>query len=596
MAVAARSLTRVALVGPREEPFTDDPEREHRETMLRSYEEIVRDVATFGSDYTVSREFLGIEYLAASLRRAGRTVRLLGASNEGLSDKAVLDALIDFAPGLVGFSLLYDLQLANALILARQLKLVRPGTFVVFGGPLASAIGQLLLETFDCIDGVIEGEGEAAIVALADTLDAGGDLTGVPALQHRTLDGIIANPRGAPLDLDDLPHPSRDGIASIRARGLPVPSAYLTTSRGCKAFCTFCSVPNIVRGQKGGTYRMRDPRDVVDEMEAVVRDQGVSRFYMADDNFLGYGEESNRRMLAFADEIVARDLAVSFHAECRVDSLVPETLMRLRRAGFDQILFGLESGSPKTLKRWAKGQTVEQNEAAVALARRLRLDLMPSMILLDWESGLDEVADSVAFIERTALYRSGQPLWLVNKLKVHCGTAAARRYDNVHGRPSLPPLRDDETSLRRWCATVTYQVTPIENPHVAAFWSALNAEANRWSVLLDEAVPAILKALRADHRRDAADTLALVSRLAAYRRSIGPALAGLMRLLVDAAAEAERRHRPPAGLDRLARHYAAEHELQHFPAGILETLTGSGAGDPIPRRVSVAARPLASAG
>ena len=31
---------RVALVGPREDPFTDDPDREHRERMLRSFEEI----------------------------------------------------------------------------------------------------------------------------------------------------------------------------------------------------------------------------------------------------------------------------------------------------------------------------------------------------------------------------------------------------------------------------------------------------------------------------------------------------------------------------------------------------------------------------
>ncbi|HEX2018120.1 MAG TPA: radical SAM protein, partial [Aurantimonas sp.] len=350
---------------------------------------------------------------------------------------------------------------------------------------------------------------------------------------------------------------------------LPVPSAYLTTSRGCKAFCTFCTVPNVVRGMGEATYRMRDPRDVVDEMEACVRDLGVTRFYMADDNFLGYGEASNRRMMAFADEILRRGLEIRFHAECRVDSLVPETLLRLRKAGFDQILFGLGSGSAKTLKRWAKGQSVAENEAAMALARQLRLDVMPSIILLDWESGLDEVAETVGFIERTQLWRSSQPLWLVNRLKVHCGTAAARRHDKVRGRSVLPPLDPGSAPSRaRWCAAATYQKTPIENPHVAAFWSALNGEANRWSVLIDEVLPPLLKTLRDGARRGDGAALDRIRRIAAYRRSIGGALAELMRRLVDEAVERERSGRAPGSLAASARCVVAAFEAEHFPGGI----------------------------
>ncbi len=561
---------RVALVGPREEPFADDPDREHRERMLRSFEDICRDIVTFGTDYTLSREFLGIEYLAATLRREGRQVAVVGAGNEGLDDKALIARLTAFAPDLAGFSLLYDLQLKSALTAARTLKRARPETFIVFGGPLASAISALLLETFPFIDAVVEGEGEAAIARLADAVEGRRALDAVPSLVRRSDGGIVKQSRATPADLDTLPHPARDIIAAIRQRGLPVPSAYLTTSRGCKAFCTFCTVPNVVRGMKDGVYRMRDPRDVVDEIEAVARDHGVTRFYMADDNFLGYGEASNRRMLAFADEILARGLKINFHAECRVDSLVPETLVRLREAGFDQILFGLESGSAKTLKRWAKGQTVEENEAAVTLARDLKLDLMPSMILLDWESGLDEVEESIGFIERTRLWRSNQPLWLVNRLKVHCGTAAARRYDNVRGKPDLPPVdAGDADSLARWCAAATYQRTPIEDPHVAAFWSALNGEANRWSVLIDEVLPPLLKTLRETSRDTGrGEALARIKRIATFRRSVGGALAGLMRRLVDAAREQKEAGHRAEPLDAVAQRFVAKFETELFPEGL----------------------------
>lgn len=561
MTAATAQGARVALIGPRETPFESDVDLEYREQMIKSYAEVFAELVVPGSDYTLSREFLGIEYLASALRRAGAEVLVISASNEDASGAELMRRLAGFAPHLVGLSLLYDLQLVSALTLARDIRQAWPETRIVVGGPLGSALADLLLQTFSCIDGVVLGEGETAIVALAAAVLGGTSLDDVPSLVHRRDGSVRRNPRAPPVDLGTLAHPSRDVIASLLARGLPVPSAYLTLSRGCKAFCTFCTVPHIVRGMKQDVYRARAAADVVDEIEDVVATYGIRRFYMADDNFLGYGEDSNRRMLAFADEVIRRGLDINFHAECRVDSLVHDTLVRLREAGFDQILFGLESGSQKTLKRWAKGQTVQQNEAALAMARALRLDIMPSMILLDWESGTDEVEESVAFIERNQLHRHGQPLWLVNKLKVHCGTAAAQRYDNVHGRPVPPVLDGSDAALRAWAGSVTYQTVRIDDPHVAAFWSALNAEANRWSYLVDAAIPAVLRSVTAGRRPDDPERrLRLVRDIARIRRSIGIGVLELMRKLIDESRAREAAKRPPADLGGLARRHVAEWE------------------------------------
>ena len=566
---------RIALIGPLEEPFRDDVELEHRERMLRTYQDICANIVVFGTDYTASREFLGIEYLAAALRNHRHEVRVVSCANEGWDNRDVTTEMARFRPEVVGISLLYDLQLFNALALARSLKNAFPATFVVFGGPLASVVPELLMENVASIDGLIQGEGEAAIVELAQALEERRDLDGVPRLYHRVDGTIRKNPPGLPLDLDTLPHPSRDVIASMVARGLPVQSAYLTTSRGCKAYCTFCTVPNIVRGFKSDTYRFRDPESVADEMQAIVSRHGVNRFYMADDNFIGYGPESKARMLALADAILRRGLDIRFHAECRVDSLDRDVLRRLRSAGFDQILLGLESGSDKTLRRWAKGQTVAQNVAAIDLARALGFDLVPSMILLDWESTTDEVAETVAFIERTRIYACGQPLSLVNKLKVHCGTAAGRRYEKVHGAPPRPKITDDE-SLRRWTEAVTYQYTPIDDPFVAAFWRALTQQSNRWSLLLDEIIPALYADMRRALARDErSDHLALLRRIRGFRQSLGGILVGLMRLLIDAAREDERTGRAPAGLDDLARRYAESRETAFFSDDLFTVLRDS---------------------
>jgi len=112
----------------------------------------------------------------------------------------------------------------------------------------------------------------------------------VPDLYWRRDGQVVRNPAGPTVDLDALPFASRDALASLRARNLPILSAYIYTSRGCKAHCTFCTVPGLAKG-RATNYRFRDPARVVDEMESVIANYDVRTFYMADDNFLGYGEE-----------------------------------------------------------------------------------------------------------------------------------------------------------------------------------------------------------------------------------------------------------------------------------------------------------------
>ena len=507
-----------------------------------------------------------MECLAASLRLRGDAVRVLSGNNEGVESDRAVELIGESRPDLVGISLLYDLQLYDGLKVAQKLKRRHPGIHIVFGGPLASVAADALMSTFTFIDSLVRGEGEEAVVQLASALEQSRPLDDVPGLTWRGPLGLNVNPAGPALDLDTLPQASRDVLGSLRHRNLPITNAYLSTSRGCLAHCTFCTVPRTVRGSNS-PYRYRDPVRVVDEMEAVINRFGVRTFYMADDNFLGYGPESRGRLLAFAGELGRRRLGVSYHAECRVDSLDPEVIAALRGTGFDQILLGLESGSDRTLRRWAKGQTVEQNVRAVELARRFKFDLVPSLILLDWESTVGEVAETVAFIERTGIHRCKYPLSLVNKLKVHRGTAAGRRYENTHALGPLPEPRG-EANLRRWIAAFTYQDVPIENPYVAEFWRCLSAESNRWSVLSNELVPTLLLRLRRERRADRG----LVAACRRWRRALGPSLLGLMRLLIDEVRRRQEEGKNGGDLATLARGWVAAQESAIFPGGIEATL------------------------
>lgn len=154
---------------------------------------------------------------------------------------ACLQALLDFAPDLVGFSV-YVWSLAPLLRLATDLRANQPKALLLWGGPSARC------DLFDhphyraksetVVDAVCEGDGEAVIQHLmaAPRLDMT-TLATTPGLQTRP--GFVAGwHNGGPahgLDLTALPSPYELGLMPTDA------VAYLETYRGCPLSCRFCA-------------------------------------------------------------------------------------------------------------------------------------------------------------------------------------------------------------------------------------------------------------------------------------------------------------------------------------------------------------------
>ncbi len=93
--------------------------------------------------------------------------------------------------------------------------------------------------------------------------------------------------------------------------GIPAPSLQMWASRGCPFHCTFCAWPQIMYG--GDQYRTRNPIDIVDEMEAMIREYGFKSVYFDDDTFnLG-----KKRMMTLAEEMIKRKLNVPWAVMAR---------------------------------------------------------------------------------------------------------------------------------------------------------------------------------------------------------------------------------------------------------------------------------------
>lgn len=569
MASLNSNTIKTLLFGPREEVLYS-VELEYREANVKTYKELMEVGSLFGTDYTALKEFLGIACIAAVLRANCYQAEILIAGNTDANDADLVRQIVSSDPDVLGISLLYDLQLSNAIRIAHEVKKIKPNTKILLGGAFATASAEVIMNKFSFIDFVIKGEGEDAVIELYRVLEGMGDISQVSGLVYRSDDKIRSNSIKCILNLDKIPLPARDILSNMKNKKTPIGAAYLYSSRGCKGACVFCCVPDLNRNHQI-KWRCRDPVLVVDEIEQLVKKFNIRFFYFTDDNFYGYSDDNEKRLYTFANEIIKRNLKIQFHAECRVDSLDEQVLIKLKDAGLSQLLLGIESGSDFTLKRWGKKQSVKDNERALQLGKKHGFDLMPSIILIDWESTLEEVDETVDFIGRNKIYEIQYPLALINKMHILRGTAAARRYDKWHPNKGELHITSDLCNLNEWIVKYTYQDIKTEDIYVAAFWKYLSIESNRWYVISQEIIPQFLLSIRKSKRKDK-KAVELIQSCGNWRNALGYHLFLLMRYLADGLLALKAKGSYDLEIGQDISEFVRKLEKENFPEGIEEEL------------------------
>ena len=312
-----------------------------------------------------------LAYAAAVLEKHGYQPRLVDGIAEKIPLAAFLYKIEQAAPDVVVLetstpSWRYDLEVVHEV---RQL--LGPEARIVLCGPnqLASDEEQLKQET--SVDFVMVGEYEFTLLELVQALEAGVEPVAVTGLIYRnSAGGIVRNEHRALIrDIDQLPWPSRHQLPMMtyydEAGGIPQPSAQVWASRGCPYMCIFCLWPQLVYG--GPNYRVRNPVDVVDEMEWLVNTYGYKSIYFDDDTF----NIGKRRMLAFCDEIIRRDLHIPWSIMARADTMDREILEKMAQAGLFSVKYGVESADQSILDASGKRLDVTKVRETVAITREL---------------------------------------------------------------------------------------------------------------------------------------------------------------------------------------------------------------------------------
>lgn len=259
---------------------------------------------------------------------------------------------VDFTRYLfVGISSMSGPQLGHARMVAERIREFAPQCPIVFGGDHVNTEDESTIRS-KYADYAVRGEGEVSIVQLADAFYEWDDIGGVNGLTFIEDGRLIRNEKGDFVDFGKVNHLPYYLVDIKKYPGITDKFPYLS-SKGCPFECAFCT-------WKGNRkMRIKPPEVVVEEIEHIVKNYGPKTISFIDALFY----VRVKRVKEIAQLAIQKKLDVSFYSMCRVDLLEKvddEMLAILKKAGFNEIAFGGESGSDIQLKLMSKNTSARQ--------------------------------------------------------------------------------------------------------------------------------------------------------------------------------------------------------------------------------------------
>jgi anaerobic magnesium-protoporphyrin IX monomethyl ester cyclase len=314
-----------------------------------------------------------LAYAAAVLERGGFFVMLLDAIAEGFTEDEYIARALSFKPDLI----LHETSTASIRVdldIAKKCKKLTRAR-IALAGPHSSVLGQNILVDNDFIDFNLMGEYEITLLELCVQLQNSQPLEGIEGLIFREADGSIKrNPRRPSIkDLDQSPWPARHFLPMENYRdnfcNMPHPMLQMWASRGCPYRCIFCLWPDVMYGDH--RYRVREPEDVVDEIEDCARKYPLKSFYFDDDTF----NIGKKRIITLCREIKKRNLGLPWAAMCRADTMDEEMLTEMKDSGLLAVKYGIESSCQEIVDRSGKKLDLKKAQKTIEFTRKLGIRL-----------------------------------------------------------------------------------------------------------------------------------------------------------------------------------------------------------------------------
>nr|MBU9888963.1 B12-binding domain-containing radical SAM protein [Candidatus Omnitrophota bacterium] len=283
--------------------------------------------------------------------------------------------------------------------IALAVKKEWPDKYLVSGGVHATLRPEETIA--GPFDAICLGEGEYPLLELVGQIAKGTTPSQVPNFWIKHANRTIEKnpPRPFLKDLDSLPFPDRS-IWDPWVQEEPGGELSVLLGRGCPYDCTYCCNHALKKSAPGKYVRLRTPGNIVRELASLLAaDPQRARIYYEIDTIASdpaWFEEFCEQLQAFNKGLRHR---IAYGCNLRVTPLTkdPAIFDRLKKAGFDTINIGLESGSER-VRRAVLGRDGSNQDLldAAGMARAFGLNVrVYNMIGIPGES-VQEHGETVA--------------------------------------------------------------------------------------------------------------------------------------------------------------------------------------------------------
>jgi len=292
---------------------------------------------------------LGLAYLGGTLKKAGYEVSVFNIFRSEIA--AAVEAIITMRPLFVGMSTLTGGQTKYTYEMSQAIKAKDPTIKIVWGGVHPTLLPEDCMKE-DCVDIVCMGEGEEAIVELADNLSRDAGLEEMKGIGWKTNKGTRINGRRSFISELDKYEPAWPAGSDFERCVIRLPDGRRQTdfvaSRGCPYNCSFCY--NLKFNER--KWRKHSLEYVTDNIGYLRDKHDIRAIQFHDDNFF----VDMDRAFRILERLKGMDV-VATSCMIRLEVLTDDVLRRLRSLGTRRIFVGVEAGSERILKLINKGLT-----------------------------------------------------------------------------------------------------------------------------------------------------------------------------------------------------------------------------------------------
>lgn len=347
--------------------------------------------------------------LAAIAEKQNYRAKLVDAIAESLSSAQVTTIIReknpDFIVCLSGFECIEeDLQEMEAI------KSQFPSIPLLLFGHYAGIFKQEIMEKTS-LDFVIDGEPDLVFQDWLLALASGQEFGELEGLSFRRSGEIFHTPsKGRIINPNELPDPAFHLLQNEHYAEpfFPKPYGLLQSARGCPYQCNFC-----VKSY-GTKLTSLTPERMIQQLETYIQLHHIQSYRFIDDTFTAVPS----RVIEFCKLLIEKNILLPWSCLCRPDTLQPEMLDWMKKAGCKRLYIGVESGSQKIIRFLNKKFEVKEAEKNIRIAHQKGFELMGFFMVGYPIETKDDMQQSLRFA-----IRSGMSFIVVSAITPYPGTA-----------------------------------------------------------------------------------------------------------------------------------------------------------------------------